>query len=71
MFNQVKTLAQKMTGVMKQMHSVGRFKAKRESELKVKYPLMHSQKQQMLGFATRYNNNSDLRSTNYERNLLN
>lgn len=31
-----------MTGVMKQMHSVGRFKA--ETELKVKYPLMYSKR---------------------------
>ncbi|TNV79232.1 hypothetical protein FGO68_gene6480 [Halteria grandinella] len=77
MFNQVKNLAQKMTGVMKQMHSVGRFKA--ETELKVKFPLMYSKRMdgkrmQMpegYGGTGRYNNQSDLRSTNYERNLLN
>ena len=42
-FNQVKTLAQKMTGIMKQMNSVSRFKpSQREMELKVKYPLTYS-----------------------------
>jgi hypothetical protein len=43
MYNQVKTLAQKMTGVMKQMHSITRFKPSvQDMDLKIKYPLSYS-----------------------------